>query len=44
MQTFFGGQPAQVMATLLDVSENLTAQDLDRMKQLIEQARKERTS
>ena len=44
MQTFFGGQPAQVMATLLDVSENLTVDDLDRMKQLIEQARKEKTS
>ncbi len=40
METFFGGQPAKVMATLLDVSENLTLDDLDRMKQLIEQARK----
>ena len=44
METFFGGQPAKVMATLLDVSENLTADDLDRMKHLIEQARKEKSS
>ena len=42
LKTFFGGEPAKVMATLLDVSENLSAQDLDRMKQLIEQARKNR--
>ena len=44
METFFGGQPDKVMATLLDVSENLTVDDLDRMKQLIEQARKEKSS
>jgi BlaI family transcriptional regulator, penicillinase repressor len=44
VETFFGGQPDKVMATLLDVSENLTVDDLDRMKQLIEQARKERSS
>ena len=44
METFFGGQPDKVMATLLDVSENLTVDDLDRMKQLIDQARKEKSS
>lgn len=44
LATFFGGEPAKVMAMLLDVSEQLTAIDLDEMKQLIEQARKEKMS
>lgn len=44
LATFFGGEPAKVMATLLDVSEQLTATELDQMKQLIEQARKEKNS
>lgn len=44
LATFFGGEPAKVMATLLDVSEHLTATELDQMKQLIEQARKEKLS
>lgn len=42
LATFFGGQPAKVMATLLDVSENLTDDDLEQMKKLIEQARQEK--
>lgn len=42
LSTFFAGQPDDVMATLLDVSSGqLTDDCLDRMKQLIEQARKE---
>ncbi|MEX1229887.1 MAG: BlaI/MecI/CopY family transcriptional regulator [Planctomycetaceae bacterium] len=44
LNTFFGGEPAKVMATLLDVSENLSMDDLDRMKKMIEQARKEKAS
>jgi len=44
LATFFGGQPAKVMATLLDVSEHLTVTEIDQMKQLIEQARKEKLS
>lgn len=44
LATFFGGQPSKVMATLLDVSENLTSNELDQMKQLIDQARKEKQS
>jgi len=44
LATFFGGEPAKVVATLLDVSETLTATELDQMKQLIEQARKEKLS
>ncbi|MEX0727595.1 MAG: BlaI/MecI/CopY family transcriptional regulator [Planctomycetaceae bacterium] len=44
LKTFFAGEPAKVMATLLDVSENLSLDDLDRMKKLIEQARKEKAS
>lgn len=43
LATFFGGEPAKVMATLLDVSENLSVEDLDRMKKMIEQARKEKS-
>ena len=42
LSTFFGGQPTKVMATLLEVSEDLSAKDLEEMKRLINQARKER--
>lgn len=41
LQTFFAGEPSTAMAALLDVSENLSAEDLDRMKTLIDQARRE---
>jgi BlaI family transcriptional regulator, penicillinase repressor len=42
LQTFFAGQPTHAVAALLDVSAgSLTRDDLDRMKSLIEQARKE---
>jgi predicted transcriptional regulator len=44
LATFFGGEPAKVVAALLDVSEHLTATEFDQMKQLIEQVRKERRS
>jgi BlaI family transcriptional regulator, penicillinase repressor len=43
LKTFFDGQPANAVAALLDVSANsLNADELDRMRTLIEQARKER--
>jgi BlaI family transcriptional regulator, penicillinase repressor len=42
LHTFFAGQPTHAVAALLDVSAgSLTREDLDRMKSLIEQARKE---
>jgi BlaI family transcriptional regulator, penicillinase repressor len=42
LETFFNGQPASAVAALLDVSAgSLTDDDLDRMRTLIEQARKE---
>jgi BlaI family penicillinase repressor len=42
LDTFFEGSPEQVVAALLDVSSTrLTAEELDRMAALIEQARKE---
>ena len=42
LHTFFSGQPADAVAALLDVSaDRLTHDDLDRMRKLIEQARKE---
>jgi BlaI family penicillinase repressor len=42
LKTFFDGQPANAVAALLDVSANsLTAEELDRMRTLIEHARKE---
>jgi len=41
LDTFFNDSPDQVVAALLDVSSSrLTPQDLDRMAQMIEQARK----
>ena len=40
--TFFAGEPSDAMAALLDVTgKQLTDDDLNRMKQLIEQARRE---
>jgi len=42
MDTFFRNSPAQVVAALLDVSsERLTTEELDRMADLIEKAKKE---
>ena len=42
MDTFFSGSPEHVMAALLDVSStNLTPEELDRMAELIDRARKE---
>src|SRR5215831_4638141 len=40
LDTFFGGSPEQIVAALLDVSATrLTAEELDRMSQMIEKAR-----
>lgn len=42
LDTFFKGSPDQVVAALLDVSSTrLTAEELDRMAKMIENARKE---
>lgn len=42
LDTFFSNSPEQVVAALLDVSSTrLTPDELDRMAQMIEQARKE---
>ena len=42
MQTFFQGSAAETMAAIFDVSSNdLTDDELQRLEQLIEQARKE---
>jgi BlaI family penicillinase repressor len=42
LDTFFGGSPEQAVAALLDVSATrLTAEELDRMSQMIEKARLE---
>jgi predicted transcriptional regulator len=42
LETFFNGSPEQAVAALLDVaSTRLTREELDRMSQLIEQAKKE---
>jgi BlaI family transcriptional regulator, penicillinase repressor len=42
LQTFFDGSAAQAMSALLDVSSvRLTDSELDRLEQLIEQARKQ---
>jgi BlaI family penicillinase repressor len=42
LQTFFADQPASAVAALLDVSAgSLTNEDLDRMRALIDKARKE---
>jgi predicted transcriptional regulator len=42
METFFNGSAEQIVAALLDVtSTRLTREELDRMSEMIEQARKE---
>jgi predicted transcriptional regulator len=42
LDTFFAGSPEQIVAALLDVSaEKLTGEELDRMADLIEKARRE---
>jgi BlaI family transcriptional regulator, penicillinase repressor len=42
LDTFFNGQPEQIMAALLDVSStHLTREELDRMSEMIEKAKKE---
>src|SRR2546421_12866751 len=42
METFFNGSPEHVVAALLDVSSTkLTGEELDRISQLIDRARKE---
>ena len=42
LDTFFAGSPEQIVAALLDVSaEKLTGDELDRMADLIEKARRE---
>jgi predicted transcriptional regulator len=42
LDTFFGNSPEQVVAALLDVSSRrLTREELDRMSQMIEQAKRE---
>jgi predicted transcriptional regulator len=42
LETFFNGSPEQAVAALLDVaSTRLTREELDRMSQLIEDAKKE---
>jgi predicted transcriptional regulator len=42
LDTFFSGSPEQIVAALLDVSgERLTREELDRMSDLIEKAKRE---
>ena len=42
LNTFFGGSPAQALNAILDVSSNkITAEEFDRLEQIIEQARNE---
>jgi BlaI family penicillinase repressor len=42
METFFNGSPEQIVAALLDVaSTRLTRDELDRMSEMIEKAKKE---
>jgi BlaI family penicillinase repressor len=42
MRTFFGDSPEQIVAALLDVSaKKLTTEELDRMSDMIERAKKE---
>ena len=42
LDTFFGGSPEQIVAALLDVSSTqLTREELDRMSELIEKAKRE---
>ncbi len=42
LDTFFGGSPEQIVAALLDVSATrLTREELDRMSEMIERAKRE---
>jgi hypothetical protein len=42
LDTFFAGEPDQIVAALLDVSAaRLTREELDRMSEMIEVARRE---
>jgi BlaI family transcriptional regulator, penicillinase repressor len=42
LDTFFGGSPEQIVAALLDISATrLTREELDRMSQMIEKAKRE---
>ncbi len=42
LDTFFGGSPEQIVAALLDISSTrLTREELDRMSEMIERAKKE---
>lgn len=42
LNTFFGGSPEQIVAALLDVSSTrLTREELDRMSEMIEKAKRE---
>src|ERR1700690_3784891 len=42
LDTFFGGSPEQIVAALLDVSATrLTREELDRMSEMIEKAKRE---
>jgi predicted transcriptional regulator len=41
LATFFDGSAANVVATLLERKEKLTSEELDRLSNLIDQARKE---
>ena len=41
LETFFEGSPEQAVATLLDISRDLSPEELDRLAALIEKARKE---
>jgi BlaI family transcriptional regulator, penicillinase repressor len=42
LDTFFGGSPEQIVAALLDVSSTrLTREELDRMSEMIERAKRE---
>jgi BlaI family transcriptional regulator, penicillinase repressor len=42
LDTFFGGSPEQIVAALLDVSSaRLTREELDRMSEMIERAKRE---
>jgi len=42
LDTFFADSPAQIVAALLDISSTrLTREELDRMSEMIEQAKKE---
>jgi predicted transcriptional regulator len=45
VSTFFGGSPQQAMATLIDLTPgDLRDEDLDKLQQLIDQARKDKSS